>query len=155
MINRFKGLDLIECLKNYGGKFTTLYRRWWSKPFPRRGRSQDGEGIGWGHHFVLHKSIKRSLECWATSPKLLLNTGRGHEAPRKAAQSPSKESWGYCKRRTKSQRQKVWLQNFRTSENSWLLGKLIDKSSPKSLHTYTEANASPKSQKDPVQGIPC
>ena len=25
--NRFKGLDLIECLKNYGQKFITLYRR--------------------------------------------------------------------------------------------------------------------------------
>ena len=25
--NRFKGLDLIECLKNYGWKFVTLYRR--------------------------------------------------------------------------------------------------------------------------------
>ena len=25
--NRFKGLDLIECLKNYGWKFLTLYRR--------------------------------------------------------------------------------------------------------------------------------
>ena len=25
--NRFKGLDLIECLKNYGRRFTTLYRR--------------------------------------------------------------------------------------------------------------------------------
>ena len=25
--NRFKGLDLIECLKNYGRKFVTLYRR--------------------------------------------------------------------------------------------------------------------------------
>ena len=24
--NRFKGLDLIECLKNYGQKFMTLYR---------------------------------------------------------------------------------------------------------------------------------
>ena len=27
VINRFKGLDLIECLKNYGWKFVTLYRR--------------------------------------------------------------------------------------------------------------------------------
>ena len=27
MTNRFKGLDLIECLKNYGRKFMTLYRR--------------------------------------------------------------------------------------------------------------------------------
>jgi len=25
--NRFKGLELIECLKNYGGRFITLYRR--------------------------------------------------------------------------------------------------------------------------------
>ena len=25
--NRFKGLDLIECLMNYGQKFVTLYRR--------------------------------------------------------------------------------------------------------------------------------
>ena len=26
--NRFKGLDVTECLKNYGQKFITLYRRW-------------------------------------------------------------------------------------------------------------------------------
>ena len=26
--NRFKGLDLIESLKNYGKRFITLYRRW-------------------------------------------------------------------------------------------------------------------------------
>ena len=25
--NRFKGFDLIECLKNYGRRFVTLYRR--------------------------------------------------------------------------------------------------------------------------------
>ena len=25
--NRFKGLDLKECLKNYGWRFMTLYRR--------------------------------------------------------------------------------------------------------------------------------
>ena len=25
---RFKRLNLIECLKNYGWKFITLYRRW-------------------------------------------------------------------------------------------------------------------------------
>ena len=27
MRNRFKELDLIECLKNYGQRFVTLYRR--------------------------------------------------------------------------------------------------------------------------------
>ena len=26
--NRFKGLDLIECLKNCGQRFIILYRRW-------------------------------------------------------------------------------------------------------------------------------
>ena len=32
--NRFKGLDLIECLMNYGRKFVTLYRRQGSRPSP-------------------------------------------------------------------------------------------------------------------------
>ena len=32
--NRFKGLDLIECLMNYGQRFMTLYRRQGSIPFP-------------------------------------------------------------------------------------------------------------------------
>ena len=27
MTNRFRGLNLIECLKNYGQRFVTLYRR--------------------------------------------------------------------------------------------------------------------------------
>ena len=26
--NRFQELDLIECLKNYGWRFITLYKRW-------------------------------------------------------------------------------------------------------------------------------
>ena len=30
--NRFKGLNLIECLKNYGWRFMTLYRRQGSRP---------------------------------------------------------------------------------------------------------------------------
>ena len=34
--NRFKGLDLIECLMNYGQKFMTLYRRQGSRPSPRK-----------------------------------------------------------------------------------------------------------------------
>jgi len=32
--NRFKGFDLIECLKNYGQRFMTLYRRQRSRPSP-------------------------------------------------------------------------------------------------------------------------
>ena len=34
--NRFKGLDLIECLKNYGWRFVTLYRREGSRSSPRK-----------------------------------------------------------------------------------------------------------------------
>ena len=34
--NRFKGLDLKECLKNYARRFITLYRRQWSKPSLRK-----------------------------------------------------------------------------------------------------------------------
>ena len=32
--NRFKGLDLIECLMNYGMRLVTLYRRQRSRPSP-------------------------------------------------------------------------------------------------------------------------
>ena len=34
--NKFKGLDLIGCLKNYGQRFLTLYRRWWPITFQRK-----------------------------------------------------------------------------------------------------------------------
>ena len=34
--NRFKGLDLIECLMNYGWRFLTLYRRQGLRPSPRK-----------------------------------------------------------------------------------------------------------------------
>ena len=34
--NRLKGLDLIECLMNYGQRFMTLYRIQRSRPFPRK-----------------------------------------------------------------------------------------------------------------------
>ena len=32
--HRFKGLDLIDCLMNYGQRFMTLYRRKRSRPSP-------------------------------------------------------------------------------------------------------------------------
>jgi len=34
--NRFKGLNLIEFLKNYGRRFVTLFRRQGSRPSPRK-----------------------------------------------------------------------------------------------------------------------
>ena len=37
--NRFKGLDLIECLMNYEQRFVTLYRRQGSRPSPEMQKS--------------------------------------------------------------------------------------------------------------------
>ena len=34
--NKLKGLDPIECLKNYGQRFVALFRRHWSRPSPRK-----------------------------------------------------------------------------------------------------------------------
>ena len=42
-----KGLDLIERLKNYGWRFITLYRKWWSKPSPRKRNAKDKMAV-WG-----------------------------------------------------------------------------------------------------------
>ena len=42
--NRVKGLDLIECLMNYGQRFLTLYRRQGSRPssWKRNAKKQNG-----------------------------------------------------------------------------------------------------------------
>ena len=42
--NRFKGLDMIECLMNYGWRFVTLYRRQESRPFPRKRNAKKQNG---------------------------------------------------------------------------------------------------------------
>ena len=46
--NRFKGLDLIECLMNYGWRFMTLYRRQGSRPssWKRNAKKQNGSMKG-------------------------------------------------------------------------------------------------------------
>ena len=50
--NRFKGLDLKECLKNYGWSFVTLYRRQWlrktiKKDHPQEKERQKGKMVVW------------------------------------------------------------------------------------------------------------
>ena len=44
VMNRFKGLDLIECLKNYGQRLLTLYSRQWSRPSPRKRNAKRQNG---------------------------------------------------------------------------------------------------------------
>ena len=42
--NRFRGLDLMECLKNYGRRFVTLYRRKESRPSLRKRNAKQQNG---------------------------------------------------------------------------------------------------------------
>ena len=42
--NRFKGLDLIEYLKNYGPRFVTLYRRQRSRQSSRKNNAKRQNG---------------------------------------------------------------------------------------------------------------
>ena len=44
MRNRFKRLDLIEHLKNYGWRFMTLYKRQGSRPSPRKRNAKKQKG---------------------------------------------------------------------------------------------------------------
>ena len=42
--NRFKGLDMIECLMNYGWRFMTLYRRQGSRSSLRKTNAKEQNG---------------------------------------------------------------------------------------------------------------
>ena len=42
--NRFEGLDLIECLMNYGLRFVTLYKRQGSRPSPWKRNAKNHNG---------------------------------------------------------------------------------------------------------------
>ena len=54
--NRFKGLDLIECLMNCGWRFMTLYRRQGTRPSPRK---RNGKKAKWLSEEALLIAVKR------------------------------------------------------------------------------------------------
>ena len=54
--NRFKELDLIECLMNYGWRFVTLYRRQGSTPSPRKKKCKKAK---WLSEEALQIAVKR------------------------------------------------------------------------------------------------
>ena len=54
--NRFKGLDLIECLRNYGQRFVTLYRRQGARPSPRKKKCKKAK---WLSEEILQIAVKR------------------------------------------------------------------------------------------------
>ena len=55
--NRFKGLDLIECLKNYGMRFVTLYKRQGSRPSPWKKKCKKAK---WLSEEALQIAVKRT-----------------------------------------------------------------------------------------------
>ena len=60
--NRFKGLDLIECLKNYGYRFVTLYRRHGSRPSPWKRNAKKAK---WLSEEALQIAVKREVKSKA------------------------------------------------------------------------------------------
>ena len=54
--NRFKGLDLLQCLMNYGWRFMTLYRRLGSWPSPRKRNAKKAK---WLSGEALQIAVKR------------------------------------------------------------------------------------------------
>ena len=56
MRNRFKDLDLIECLMNYEMRFVTLYRRKGSRPLPRKKKCKKAK---WLSGEALQIAVKR------------------------------------------------------------------------------------------------
>ena len=45
--NRFKGLDLIDRVMNYGMRFMTLYRRQGSRPSPWKRNAKNAKWLYW------------------------------------------------------------------------------------------------------------
>ena len=54
--NRFRGLDLIESLMNYGRRFVTLYRRQGSRPSPWK---RNAKKLQWLSGEALQIAVKR------------------------------------------------------------------------------------------------
>ena len=54
--NRFKRLDLIECLMNYGQRFVTLYRKQGSRPSPTERKCKKAK---WLSEEALQIAVKR------------------------------------------------------------------------------------------------
>ena len=54
--NRFKGLDLVECVMNYGRRFMTLYRRQGSRPSPWKRNAKKPK---WPSGEALQIAVKR------------------------------------------------------------------------------------------------
>ena len=71
--NRFKGLDLIECLMNYRWRFVTLYRRQESRPFPMEKKCKKAK---WLSGEALQIAVKRKKRKQRRKGKILASECR-------------------------------------------------------------------------------
>ena len=76
MTNRFKELDLIEYLKNYGWRFMTLYRRQESRPSAKKKEckkakslSEEDLQIAKKRKEVKGKGERKDIPTWMQSSK--------------------------------------------------------------------------------------
>ena len=74
--NRFKGLDLIQCLMNYGQRFMTFYRKQESRPSPRKRNAKKTNGCLRSPYKYLWKEEKwkakekmKNIPIWMQSSK--------------------------------------------------------------------------------------
>ena len=56
--NRFKGLNVIDCLMNYGQRFMTLYRRQGSRPSPWKRNAKKAKWLS-GETCICKIAVKR------------------------------------------------------------------------------------------------
>ena len=60
--NRFKELDLIKCLMNFGWRFMTLYRRQGSRPSPWKRNAKKAKWLSEGALLIAVKEEKRKAK---------------------------------------------------------------------------------------------
>ena len=64
--DRFKALNLIECLKNYGRRMVTLYRSLWSRPSPRKRNAKEKRKdiLNWIHILEFQRIARRDKKAF-------------------------------------------------------------------------------------------
>ena len=72
--NRFKGLDLVECLKIYEQRFVTLYRRQWPKPSQRKRNAGSQSGCLRRLYELLKKEKQKAKEKGEDTPHWMQNS---------------------------------------------------------------------------------
>ena len=104
----------VNCVSQTSGSYTVNIKDCWEAVLR-------GGGIGWGDHFLPYKFIKRAFIRQVNSMKQILNAGRGHQAPRKAAHCIRKEvGTELCPRKGVLKKK---FPNSRKHSHQWICGE--------------------------------